>query len=1158
MTLSGANTFTGATNVNAGTLVVTSDASMGAGGALNINNAAVQMNGSFIANHAVNIGGTATINVTAGNTATISGAVSAGTLNLNGTGTLRVTGPVAATVNVNTGGFGGTSTVTGAVTVASGAGIDLSDHQLGTLTLSGGLTISSGTLKFDIGGLTNAADVVAVANSLTASSTTIAFSNAGINPGTYTIMTYGSGTSTAGLSLSSTTLGASTIALDTSSPTALKIVVSGAPIPATAVWTGTNGAAWGALSGTNTNFNKDVSSGVNTNQTPGAATDVVFVTSNPAATNLSTTLDQDYTVKSITLNSSAGAVSIAGPGLLTVLGGGLTAQAGSGGLTITANVAVGASQTWNNAAATPLAISGNVSGTGTLTMTGNIALNGTNSYVGGTNIDGGTVVMGNATALGAVNNTLAFGAGGGLLTLNGSPLQVSSLNGGANAIIENAGAGTSNSLITVTTTAANTYNGVIRAGATGSISLTQIGGSLTLGGNSTIPGNVIVRQGKMILTGSIATTPLFTVADTTGLTAQVVMSGGSITSNGVSIGSAGTTGVLVFNSGAITSSGEIWPGTTNNGYGALLMNGGTMTVANFLSVSRSGAGTAGVGILYMTGGDIEVTVNNAAMGAYNNGAATDGVFKSTATFTGGVLHTLNQVYFSENVPSATTLMGQGLINADGGATIALTDLPTTAALNFGIFNLSGGTLTTAFLRGGTNAGTSTFNAHGGVLRAAAATTGAATFLQSVTNAWVWADGPNGGGLVLDDQGQALTIPQVLKAPTGNGVATITLSTATLGGYIGPPLITISGGGGSGATAIGNIDTNGNLTSISVTNPGIGYTSNPTVTISSGLGGGGATTAPGTTVTLAVNQSGGVNKNGAGSVTLSGANTFTGPSSINAGTLIFSGNSTIGSMTGAGNLTVSTAGNTTTTGVTVAGIWTINGVHNIAAGAGPAGTSKVSAVPTIANTASGTTQTFTGTLNITDSRLLVQSTGGADKTTKEAALVAAIKSGSNGGLWTGKGITSSTAAAANTSLAVGIFDNAVLNLSTIGGQPADTNTIMVAVAHIGDANRSGVVDIQDQSLVTNNWQTPATNWAGGDLNNDGFVDIQDLTLVTNNWQATSSFSQSVSLLAGGSAGGGVSAVPEPASLAVLAIGGAALLARRRRQCKSSVNPVCRPI
>ena len=206
------------------------------------------------------------------------------------------------------------------------------------------------------------------------------------------------------------------------------------------------------------------------------------------------------------------------------------------------------------------------------------------------------------------------------------------------------------------------------------------------------------------------------------------------------------------------------------------------------------------------------------------------------------------------------------------------------------------------------------------------------------------------------------------------------------------------------------------------------------------------------------------------------------------------------------------------------------------------------MPTIASTPNGTAQTFTATLNLTDSRLLVQATDGTDKTTKEAALVAAIKSGSNGGLWTGKGITSSSAQAPNnTSLAVGIFDNNVLGLATIGGQPANANTIMVAVAHIGDANRSGAVDIQDQSLVTNNWQSPATNWAGGDLNGDGFVDIQDLTLVTNNWQATSSFSQSVSLLAdSGSVGGSVSAVPEPASLAVLAIGGAALLARRRRK------------
>jgi hypothetical protein len=53
-------------------------------------------------------------------------------------------------------------------------------------------------------------------------------------------------------------------------------------------------------------------------------------------------------------------------------------------------------------------------------------------------------------------------------------------------------------------------------------------------------------------------------------------------------------------------------------------------------------------------------------------------------------------------------------------------------------------------------------------------------------------------------------------------------------YTVPPVITISGGGGTGATATAVIDT-GVVTSVTVTNPGTGYTSTPTVTFSDSAG-----------------------------------------------------------------------------------------------------------------------------------------------------------------------------------------------------------------------------------------------------------------------------------------------------------------------------------
>jgi hypothetical protein len=67
------------------------------------------------------------------------------------------------------------------------------------------------------------------------------------------------------------------------------------------------------------------------------------------------------------------------------------------------------------------------------------------------------------------------------------------------------------------------------------------------------------------------------------------------------------------------------------------------------------------------------------------------------------------------------------------------------------------------------------------------------------------------------------------ATTSGGFLTI-ISVAFGGsGYSTPPVVTITGGGGSGGTATANVS-GGVVTSITVNNPGTGYTSTPTITI----------------------------------------------------------------------------------------------------------------------------------------------------------------------------------------------------------------------------------------------------------------------------------------------------------------------------------------
>ena len=95
---------------------------------------------------------------------------------------------------------------------------------------------------------------------------------------------------------------------------------------------------------------------------------------------------------------------------------------------------------------------------------------------------------------------------------------------------------------------------------------------------------------------------------------------------------------------------------------------------------------------------------------------------------------------------------------------------------------------------------------------------------------------------------------------------------------------ISGGGGSGATAAATIDANGNLTGITITNPGVGYTSAPTLSLSGGGGVGSISRAAG----LAANVCGGLTKVGGGTLILSGANTFSGVTTVSNGTLDLTG------------------------------------------------------------------------------------------------------------------------------------------------------------------------------------------------------------------------------------------------------------------------------
>jgi autotransporter-associated beta strand protein len=120
---------------------------------------------------------------------------------------------------------------------------------------------------------------------------------------------------------------------------------------------------------------------------------------------------------------------------------------------------------------------------------------------------------------------------------------------------------------------------------------------------------------------------------------------------------------------------------------------------------------------------------------------------------------------------------------------------------------------------------------------------------------------------------------------------------TTNGYIGAPLVKITGGGGKGAAAMANFDpSSGTVTGITVTSPGSGYTSAPTVTL---VGGNGGSTGAGVgtataTASLGAVSSGGFTKAGAGTLFLTASNTYTGGTIISGGTLALTNGGSIAS------------------------------------------------------------------------------------------------------------------------------------------------------------------------------------------------------------------------------------------------------------------------
>jgi hypothetical protein len=194
----------------------------------------------------------------------------------------------------------------------------------------------------------------------------------------------------------------------------------------------------------------------------------------------------------------------------------------------------------------------------------------------------------------------------------------------------------------------------------------------------------------------------------------------------------------------------------------------------------------------------------------------------------------------------------------------------------------------------------------------------------------------------------------------------------------------------------------------------------------------------------------------------------------------------------------------------------------------------------------------GKIDITKNELLVDYLPGNDPI---GNIAAEIKTGYNNGGWNGSsGILSSSAQTLTNGLRYGVgwadgADNAVNGLSS--GQ------IEIKYTLLGDANLDGIVNGTDFALLASNFGLGVTRWDQANFLFTQSVNGSDFAALAANFGQGSSTSGVAGVsaadiaaldafaAANGLATPAIGAVPEPATLGVLAVGAVGMLVRRRR-------------
>jgi fibronectin-binding autotransporter adhesin len=755
-----------------------------------------------------------------------------------------------------------------------------------------------------------------------------------------------------------------------------------------------------------------------------------------------------------------------------------------------------------------------MSGTSTLTIKTN------NTYTGGTTINSGTVDVGGSSSSGSLgtgsvtnNGTLKFTRTDG----NGvTPLTIASNVSGTGNLF-NSCAGTS------------IMNGTL---SQGNITLNG-GGTTTLSGAVTVTGNLTVSGATL-------------ASSTTGISGP-----GGVIVNGT--GSFVTQGTNSYDGNTTVSGGILFPDTTTafgstNGSTTVNAGGEIYSVQNndygTEAVTINGTGVGGAGAL-RAGGSTTSTFDGPVTVGSN----------ATMQFDGGATLVLTNANSLTGSNVTLTLLGGGTLQVNGnvslgsGGAIATGTTPITVAPA----PSSNITVSSPLTGNGTITATTSGTATQTTLGTTIFTADSPTFAGNVDI------GVGSGNLQIQTSHGFGSAGQITAA--GSGTTTALVGTLQLNGVSGPItvanpiLIGARQGTGVDVPHVENIAGNNTLTGLITTTTGgtdYNFASDAgTLTIQSAFATTGLTTARNLKLQGAGNGvwSGNITEiaaapvtvvmNGTGTWTLGGANTYSGGTNVNSGTLAVSG-----SLSGPNVITAPGATFSVLSGgsISTASVLTNNGttmfnnaqntVASLTNSAGALVKLRGTAVKTSTYVESGTTNAWTSGMDIGVSKFILEST---NKTNDLAQFQNEVQFGKTNA----NGIFSTTLPG---NFGIAVLDNAVLGKSTFGGIAVDANSVIVAAELMGDSNVDGHVDLTDLSTVLNNFGATTSAWTSGNFDGAATIDLTDLSAVLNNFGLSNPNAS-----AGTFSGGATPTVgtPEPASLAMLSLGAAMLISRRRK-------------